>query len=144
MIYNYAIVALIAASIAGVGTWRVEEWRWTAKEVKREQQVLADQQRIAKETFRKSEKVIAAQNASAARMVSLNRAAASSRDALGSLQYTSEVQRRAAADSLSTCTANAATVDLVFGKCGVALQRVAADADLWASTAVMLHDACFK
>lgn len=40
-LYTYAATALVAAALASAGTWRVQEWRWGAREAQRLQ---ADQQ----------------------------------------------------------------------------------------------------
>lgn len=34
-LYTYAATALVAAAIAATGAWRVQEWRWGAKEARR-------------------------------------------------------------------------------------------------------------
>lgn len=34
-LYTYAATALVAAAIAATGAWRVQEWRWGAKEAQR-------------------------------------------------------------------------------------------------------------
>lgn len=43
-IWTYVATGLVAAALAGTGTWRVQEWRWGAKEAQR-----LDVERIAKE-----------------------------------------------------------------------------------------------
>lgn len=34
-LYTYVAAALVAAALAGAGTWRLQEWRWGAKEAQR-------------------------------------------------------------------------------------------------------------
>lgn len=34
-LYTYAATAVLAAALAGAGTWRLQEWRWGAKETQR-------------------------------------------------------------------------------------------------------------
>lgn len=42
--YTYVAAALVAAALAGAGTWRLQEWRWGAKEARR-----LDAERVADE-----------------------------------------------------------------------------------------------
>lgn len=40
--YTYAATALLAAAIAATGTWKIEEWRYGAKEKARAEQELVN------------------------------------------------------------------------------------------------------
>ena len=47
-LYTYAATALIAATLAGAGAWRVQEWRWQAN-TKAEADLRAEAERIERE-----------------------------------------------------------------------------------------------
>lgn len=43
MIYTHLAAALLAAAVAGFGTWKVQDWRYTAKESERQEQLAKEQ-----------------------------------------------------------------------------------------------------
>ncbi len=50
MIYLYVVVALVSALLAGSGTWKVQEWRYAARDLKA-------QQAAERETLRRTDKI---------------------------------------------------------------------------------------
>ena len=73
MIYTHAIAAFAAAAIAATGAWKVQDWRYEAKENERAKQELAQIQHSAAASIRRADNVILAQNAARSRMVRLRR-----------------------------------------------------------------------
>ena len=139
--YPFVATAIVAALISAFGTWRVEEWRYGNKEKERIEAVLVEQQRQAKETFQKSEHVIAASNAGVVRLVALGNAADSARSALDSLRLQSAMRLQASTVSLDACTANAATLNKLFLTSGADLVRMGKVADIWANYAQTVNEA---
>lgn len=139
-LYIYVAVLLAAVSAGGFSGWKVHSLLQATKERDYAQQVLVDQQRQAAETFRRSERVIAAQSAGTARMASLIRDVGSARDALDGLRIESERGLRAAASSLAACTAYGATQSVVLLELGKQATEIAASADVWANYARTVNE----
>ena len=129
------ISALVAALASGFGVFKVEEWRFAAKEKERAEQILADERLQAKAVFSKGEHIIAAQNEGVARMVNLSRAAASAGDAAERLRLTSERKLAESASTLAACTTNAASLKAVLGLAIREAQDLGRNADVWANYA---------
>lgn len=126
------IAALIA--VAGFGTaWKVQDWRYNAKEKERAEQQLEAQRMVAAASRRQREDVIAAQNEAQVRANRLRMDAAGSRAALIGLSNATEQAMRDAALSHAACTERAHTIGVVLNQCAGAYQELGAVADRHAS-----------
>jgi threonine dehydrogenase-like Zn-dependent dehydrogenase len=136
-------LAIAAASLLGGfgSAWKIQSWRYGAKENARAQQQLADERLAAKTAVRRIDNVIEAQSASVVRERDLRAAAAGSRSALVGLHDAAASALRAASASQSACTNRAAAISVVLDQCGAAYQELGAIADRHASDVKTLTDA---
>ena len=140
-LYTYVATALIAASLAATGAWKVQNWRYDAKEKERVESQLADERLAATARVRREEQIIDAQNEAQARARVLRLDAAGSRAAADGLRDDIMRTRAEAATSLDACTDSASKLKVVFLECSRNYEEVARDADNWENDAVMLRDA---
>lgn len=141
-------VQLIAAAIAGLsfaGAWSIQTNRY--------ERVLSDQRNeylkrdfkalevAHAQTISLQEKKNDAERKAQVRIASLRHDAAATSTALVRLSASTESALRHASDSHSACIADANNLAIVFGKCTVELQSVAADADLLSSNVQTLVEA---
>ena len=134
------IAAVIAAGGFGAG-WKIQSWRYGAKETARVQQTLADQRLAAATAIRRADNVIQAQSAAAGRAADLRRDADGSRAALVSLSQSADAALRAASASHNACLDRAAAIRVVLDQCGAAHQELGERADRHASDVKTLMDA---
>jgi len=139
--YTYAATGLIAAALAATGAWKVQDWRYGAKEKERVESQLADERLAATARVRREEQVIAAQNEAQTRARVLRLDADGSRAALVGLSHAAEAALRDAAVSKDACIDSASKLKVVFLECSRNYEEVARDADNWENGAVMLRDA---
>ncbi len=132
-LYTYFATALIAASLAATGVWKVQDWRYGAKEKERAEQQLENERVIARAALRNQERVSEAQSAASNRMVVLRRDADRARAAADGLRIATEQAMRDAATSHAACTERAHTLSVVLNQCGAAYQELGAVADRHAS-----------
>lgn len=114
MIYTHVAAAILAAAVAATGAWKVQDWRYDAKEKERVEQQLEDQRIQAKTRLRQEERVVQAQNAATTRAIGLARDAAGTRSALISLSDATNTALRDAAISHNACTVRANTLGELF------------------------------
>ena len=110
MMYTYAATALLAAAIAATGTWKIEEWRYGAKEKARAEQELVNVRQSAAKAIRATDNIIVAQNAATIREANLRRDAAGTRAALVGLSGATAQALRDADTSQNACLERAATL----------------------------------
>ena len=110
MIYTHAAAALLAAVVAATGTYKIQSWRYGAKEAEHAQQHLADERSAATAAIRRTETVIQAQSAASARGAALRRDADSARMAAISLHDAAAAAMRDASVSHAACTERAAAL----------------------------------
>lgn len=145
MIYTHVAAAIAGAALAAVGTWQVQNWRWSGQvaEIKR---VHAEGVRLAEQATRARERaLVVAKNESEARYVELknrsDRAAAGARDELGRLRDELAARGRAAPQNPAAFPrVDAATAEReLLGQCAQSLVSVAADADRLAAQLIGLQ-----
>lgn len=139
--YTYIATGLVAATIAATGAWKVQDWRYTAKEAERAEQQLENERLAAKGAIRRQDAVIAAQSAAAVRERNLRNDAAGAHVAVVSLHDAAAQALRDAATSHAACTERATAFSVVLGTMADAGREIAVKADRHASDAVMLRDA---
>ena len=110
MIYTHAAAALLAAVVAATGTYKIQEWRYAAKEAEHAEQHLADERAASQAAIRRTEAVITAQSAAAVRSAALRRDADGARAAIVSLHAATEAAMRDAATSHAACTERALAI----------------------------------
>ena len=108
--YTYVATVLIAASVAATGAWKVQDWRYGAKEAEHAEQQLENERLAAKAAIRRTEATIAAQSAAAARSAALRRDADGARAAAISLHDAAAAAMRDAAVSHAACTERASAL----------------------------------
>ena len=131
--YTYVATALIAASLAATGAWKVQEWRFDAKEKERAEQQLESERNAATAAIRRSEAIIEAQNEAQSRLRRLRLDADGARAALVGLSNATDQALRDAAASHDACTVRAAAFSQLLNQCGAAYQELGAVADRHAS-----------
>lgn len=102
--------ALISAVLASSSAWKIQSWRYAAKEKARVEQVLVEQRELRVLENRRYSAAAAAQDAAVGRAVDLRRAADGSRAALISLHDAAATALREADASHAACTVRAATL----------------------------------
>ena len=133
MIYTHVAAALLAAAIAATGAWKVQDWRYNAKEKERAEQQLENERIAAKAAIRRAEAVIEAQNAATNRERDLRGAAAGARAALVGLSDAAATALRDAESSHAACLNRAHTLGELFLASTESHQRLAGAADRHAS-----------
>lgn len=141
MIYTHAAAAILAAVVAATGTWKVQNWRYEAKEKARVEQQLESERLRAKANLRNAENVITAQNAAAARISQLRLDAAGARATADGLRTSISTALSRADNDLAACTDTANTIGKLLDQCGTAYQELGAVADGHASDVKTLIDA---
>ena len=141
MIYTYAATVLIAACLAATGAWKVQDWRYNAKEKERAEQQLENERIAAKTAIRRAEAVIEAQNAATKREAQLRADAAAARAAADGLRTSITSALSRADNDLATCTDTAATLGELLGAVEAAGRSMAQAADLHASDARKMMEA---
>lgn len=139
--YAYAATGLIAAALAATGAWKVQDWRYGAKETERVESQLADERLAATARVRREEQVIAAQNQSETRARVLRLDADGSRAAADGLRDDIMRTRAEAATSLDACTLRTNTLSELLGTVEAAGRGMAEKADLHANDAITLTEA---
>ena len=136
---------LIVAGVIALGSfgtaWRIQDWRYQAKEAEHAEQQLANERSAATAAIRRTETVIQAQSAAAVRSAALRRDADGARVAAISLHDAAATAMRDAAVSHAACIDSASKLKVVFLECSRNYEEVARDADNWENDAVMLRDA---
>lgn len=134
MIYTHAAAALLGASIAAVGAYKVQDWRYTGqinqiKAAQAEAVNTATREARAQESAR-FKGVQDAQAAAQARAISARRDADAARAAAGSLR---DALRTASngmpGEPASACHERAHAIGELFAQCGAAYQSMAEVAD---------------
>lgn len=136
---------LIVAGVIALGSfgtaWKVQDWRYGAKEAERAEQVLENERLAAKGAIRRQDAVIAAQSAAAVRSAALRRDADGARVAAISLHDAAAAAMRDASVSHAACTERAAALSDVLGTVEAAGRAVSEKADRHALDAQMLVEA---
>ena len=139
---SYILPTLLAALMAFGGAWKIQDWRYAAKEVER-----AETQQIAEKAARATElrrgNIANAALASAeARAVAIGRtAAALSTERAGLLAQLDIATRFTPGNTATACPDTAHTLADLLGQCAGRYSEVAEAADRHASDAKKLSDA---
>ena len=133
------IAAIIAAASFGTA-WRIQDWRFDAKEKTHAEQKLAQVQHSAAVQIRRADNVIVAQNAATSRAVALRTDRDRAYSELERLRDTLANMPRASATA-STCAESGSKRNVVLLECLASYEALARDADLWKNDALMLRDA---
>ena len=141
MIYTHVAAALLAAAIAATGAWKVQDWRYGAKEKERVESQMADERLAATARVRREESVIAAQNQSETRARAYRLDADGARAAADGLRVATAEALRTAAASHAACTERANTLGELLITVEEAGRNMAAIADGHANDAQTLMDA---
>ena len=139
------VIALVIATVSGLcgfGTaWKVQSWRFDAKEKEHAEQILANERVAATTAIRRQEQVIEASNASSERETALRAAAVRTRGTVGGLRDDSARALRDATTSLATCIERATAFSELLNTMADAGGQLAEKADRHANDAVTCHEA---
>lgn len=138
MIYTYVMTAILSAALAFSSAWKIQNWRFGAKETTRVEQQITQERELALLERKHTQNVIDAQNAARMREVALRADAGRARSAADGLR--SELTSvRASLPSLADDAVRkyASTLGDVFGECSSRLAEVAGQADGHASDSLM-------
>lgn len=128
---NMYIASIISAAIlAAAFTYKIQDWRFSAKEKERVEQELNDERVRAATQIRREEAVIVAQNQAQARARSLRLDADGARAAADGLRVATAEALRTAATSHAACTERANTLGELLGAVEEAGRGMAQKADL--------------
>jgi len=141
MIYTHAAAALLAAVVAATGTYKIQSWRYGAKEAEHAEQQLENERLAAKGALRRQDAVIEAQNKAEVRARGLRLDAAGARSAAERLSDEIAATTRAATASKEACLERTNTLGELFKDSANAYRDVAEKADRHASDAQRLSDA---
>lgn len=143
---RYAIACLIAAALAGIGAWRVQEWRWKSNTQAREIATLKEQSEANAENRRLEQRrqsmVMEANNARTKREETLRRDAAGVRTELAGLR--DDLAQSAANLPGATCDAvrkRVTAAENVFEQCAGRYSGLAETAGRHASDSLMYQEA---
>lgn len=141
MIYTHSAIALLAAVLAGTGMFKVEEWRFAAKENDRVQTQLSTERLAAAANLLKEKAVVTALNSGKVRESRLRSDLASSGVAIDRLRDTASSTLLAASTNLDACVALGVTQNELLVAMAKAGERIATEADLWVSDTQTMTDA---
>ena len=146
MLYTHAAAALLGASIAAVGAYKVQDWRYTGQinEMKAaQQQAVADATREARaQESARFKGVQDAQAAAQTRAQVARRDADRARSELDRMRDTLSATRGGVpGESTAACTQRADAAADVLAQCGAAYQDLAAIADRLNADRLMLKEA---
>lgn len=141
MIYTHVAAAILAAAIAATGAWKIQNWRFDAKEKERVEQQLESERLRAKANLRNAENVIAAQNAAASRISQLRLDAAGARATADGLRTSISGALSAAANDHAACVERANTLGELLVTVEEAGRGMAEKADLHANDALKVIEA---
>ena len=133
------IAAIIAAASFGTA-WRIQDWRFDAKEKTHAEQKLAQVQLSAAADIRRMDNTIQAQRAATSRAVALRTDRDRAYSELERLRDTLANMPRASATA-STCAESGSKRNVVLLECLASYEALARDADPWKNDALMLRDA---
>ena len=147
MIWTHTAAAILAGVLAAVGTWKVQEWRYTGQiaTIKAAQlEAITSATREARATeSRRFTNVQEAQNAATKRAQIARADADRARSELDRLR--NDIRERPACnvpnDTTSTSTEPSSQRDNVLLECLSSYEALGRDADLWKNDALMLRDA---
>lgn len=140
----YAVVLASTFAAGGTAAWTFQSMRYDAKETARAKQELIDVELAAKETFRKQDAVITAQNAARTRETGIRIALDTARASASGLRSDLAAAMQAAGTNLQACTALNIAQAEISAECADRYTTVAAEADAWASDAQTLDEAWAK
>lgn len=129
MIYTHAAAAILAGAIAATGAWKIQNWRFDAKEKERAELQLENERLAAKTALRRVEAVVTAQNAAAIRERDLRNDAAGARAALVGLSNATDAAMRDAATSHGACLERTSALGELLGTVAQAGAGMAEKAD---------------
>ena len=136
---------LIVAGVIALGSfgtaWRIQDWRYQAKEAEHAEQQLANERSAATAAIRRTETVIQAQSAAAVRERNLRNDAAGARSAAISLHDAAAAAMRDAAVSHAACTERSGAIGELLGTVEEAGRSMAEKADRHALDAETLSAA---
>lgn len=133
------IAALIAAASFG-SAWKIQDWRYDAKEKERVEQQLENERLAAKAATAEKNREIAARDAATNRERVLRMDAANARSALVGLSNDTAEAMRAAASSHLACIDRATALSELLNQCGERYTELAAKADRHANDVKTLTD----
>ena len=134
------IAAIIAAASFGTA-WRIQDWRFDAKEKTHEEQKLVQVQHSAAVQIRRADNVIVAQNAATSRAVALRTDRDRAYSELERLRDTLASSVPGAGDTASACAVRADPARELFLGCAAALVEMGGIADRINSDRQTLIDA---
>ena len=140
MIPQIIIAAVIAATGFGAA-WKIQDWRFDAKEKAHAEQKLAQVQHSAAADIRRLDNTITAQRAATTRAVALRRDLDSARSELERLRSAIAGTVPATSDAPCACADRTDPARQLLSACAGELQEVAGAADRHASDALMLLEA---
>ena len=145
MIYTHAAAALLGASIAAVGAYKVQDWRYTGqiatiKAAQQEAVNAATREARAQESARYQE-IQNAQAKSAQRAADARRASDAARTAGDGLRDDIAAGLRASEESAAACHQHAASVSRLLSQCEADYRGMATAAQGHAGDVMLLLDA---
>ena len=129
VIHPYALAALIATPVIFSAGWQTNQWKNDAEQKQAIEQAALDQQELQRLERARSSAALSAQVVARKSEARLRADAAASQSAFVSLRDTSASALRAAAGSLSACTAISATYDELLLDSARAYRELATQAD---------------
>ena len=134
------IAAIIAAASFGTA-WRIQDWRFDAKEKTHAEQKLAQVQLSAAADIRRMDNTIQAQRAATSRAVALRTDRDRAYSELERLRDTLARPVPGTSAASDACVESGSKRNVVLLECLASYEALARDADLWKNDALMLRDA---
>ena len=140
MIYTHVATAILSASLAFGGGWKVNQWRHDSEQKQAIEAAAVAQRELHALEQKRSNGVIAAQNVARTRETALRRDADSARTELDSLRTQSDAALLRARSSHDACLVTANAQAVVLNQCAAEYQALAGIADGHASDAQLIFD----
>lgn len=140
---NATLIASVVIAVSSAATaWKVQDWRYEAKEKQRVEMELAQTKAQAAAAIRRVDNVIHAQNAATNRLIALRRDAAASRDALNGVSLAAGEALRRAQASHDACLVTATTTSELLASVSTERRELAEKADGHVNDIKTLTEVC--
>jgi hypothetical protein len=133
MSYAYILTAALSAALSFGGAWKIQNWRYGAKETERAEQQITMERELRALDNKRASGVIAAQNTARVRDVALRRGADLARTELDGLRAQSADALLAGSNSLDACIVGATAFSGLLGQCSGRYTELAGKASRHAS-----------
>lgn len=139
--YAYLATALVSTAVAFGSAWKIQSWRFDAKEMERVNALQEEQRAATARQLEHTKNLVAAQSAAVRRAAGLRARADAAVGELDGLRTQSAAALQTLGANLDACVAGAAAYARLLNQCGKEYQELGERADRHVSDIRTLMDA---